>query len=588
MKNKALSRALVCGALLTMAGTIVVPAISNPIAVHAATQSAVADDTSDRSITLTKYQATDLNDHGEAGDGTATNPNRAVLQGVEFKLQRVKAMPGKNLSDASTAKEGTDYTIDTAFEAQTKTTDANGKITWDLGTGKANDGIYLVTEVNSSSAVDPATGKSVEVTTPSAPFFVQVPMTNRTSSSDLIYAVVVEPKNVTVNALEPVKTINDKFGDAVLAGNTFEWELTSNIPSGLYSTAKAETEVPMVDKDGNPLYDASGNAIVKTFAAGDVIYIEPDAGATYYDASGAAVPADKIVAVSNFTMVDKLNANLKYMGATVWALPNGASDYVELPADYYTIAAPAVGSSGTVTMKLTKAGLAKINDYEKISTHLITKLDEGFDGLIPNTFEVNYQTPGGKPTTPVTPPVEPKTYTGGFNLLKVEKGDDSKVLSGAIFHIASNEQDAKDGKFLASDGKSYTVAEAATAGVTLLSATTNAAGRADFDGLPLTWTDTNANGVVDETADAIERDYWVVETTAPKGYELLKSPQQIKVNLNTAKDTDIELKVEDEKQTNLPFTGGVGTTLMVTIALGAIAIGTTTIVINKKRNRSEA
>lgn len=588
MKNKTLSRVLVCGALLTMTGTIVVPAISTPIVAQAATQAAVADDTSDRSITLTKYQATDLNDHDNAGDGTSTNQTRKVLKGVEFKLQRVKAVSGKTLSDAATAKEGTDYTVDTTFVAQTKTTDDNGKITWDLGTGKANDGIYLVTEVNSSAAIDPTTGKSVEVTTPSAPFFVQVPMTNRTSSSDLIYAVVVEPKNVITDDLEPVKTINDKNGDAVLAGNSFEWELTTNIPSGLYSTAKSDTEVPMVDKAGNPLYDAAGNAIVKTFKAGEAIYMEPDAGVTYYDATGTAVAEDQIVAVANFTMTDNLNTSLKYLGATVWALPKGETDYVELPSNYYKITAPAVGTNGVVTMELTKAGIMAMNDYEKISTHLTTKLDAGFDGLIPNTFETTYQTPGGKPTTPVTPPVEPKTFTGGFNILKVEKGNDNVILSGAVFHIASSEANATAGKFLAADGKSYTADEATTAGVTLLSATTNTSGRADFDGLPLTWTDTNANGVVDENGDVIERDYWAVETTAPTGYELLKSPQKITVNLNSAKNSTIELKAEDEKQTNLPFTGGVGTALMITIALGAITIGTATIVINKKRNNGEA
>lgn len=589
MKNKNLSRILTCGALLTMAGGFFIPAVSSPaIIAHAATQEAIADDTSNRSITLTKYQATDINDHAPAGDGTATNPNRSVLQDVQFKLQRVTPINGKTLSDPAAAKEGVDYTIDTSFPEQTNTTDKDGKITWDLKKGKANDGIYLVTEVDSSNAVDPLTGKKVEVTTPSAPFFVQVPMTNRTSKSDLIYSVFVEPKNVIVNDIDPVKTINDKFGHAVLAGNSFEWELTTKVPSGLYSEAKEETNVPMVDKNGNQLYDASGKEIIKNFKAGEFIYIEPVPGETYYDSTGVAVNAADIVSVSNFTMTDTLNSNLKYLSATVWALPTGDTTYVQLPTSYYTLTAPKAGDSGLVTMTLTKEGIQNIGKYEKISTHMNTRLDENFDGLIPNTFETIYQTPGGKPTPPLIPEIEPKTYTGGFDILKVEKGNDNIVLEGAVFHIATSEANANAGLFLATDGKSYTIADAKANSLTLLTSTTDSKGHAAFDGLALTWVDGNNNGVVDEVGDTINQDYWVVETEAPVGYELLKSPQKITVDLKTSDDTLIELKAEDEKQTRLPFTGGAGTTLMVTIALGAITIGTATIVINKKRNNKEA
>ena len=36
-------------------------------------------------------------------------------------------------------------------------------------------------------------------------------------------------------------------------------------------------------------------------------------------------------------------------------------------------------------------------------------------------------------------------------------------------------------------------------------------------------------------------------------------------------------------KTDLPFTGGVGTTLLIVIAIGAITIGTAAVVIDKKR-----
>ena len=71
------------------------------------------------------------------------------------------------------------------------------------------------------------------------------------------------------------------------------------------------------------------------------------------------------------------------------------------------------------------------------------------------------------------------------------------------------------------------------AGVTLLKATSDAQGLAEFNGLALNWyTDTDGDGQQDIgteptfDADDIKRDYWVVETKAPDGYELLKAPQK--------------------------------------------------------------
>lgn len=595
MKKQLLTRVLTCGALLTMTGSVIVPTFST-LSVHADTQKAVADDTSARVITLTKYQATDINDHSLAGNGTASNPSRSVLEGVEFKLQRVKAIAGKNLTDAATAKEGVDYTIDTTFTTRTAKTNSNGQISWNLGTGKANDGIYLVTETDSSTAKDPLTNKEIEVTTHSNPFFVQVPMTNRTTKSDLIYDIVVEPKNVIENDLDPVKTINGKAGDSVLSGMTFNWELDTKIPNGLYSKAVSDTTVNIVDKAGNQLYNSDKTIAQKHFASGEYIYIEND-GTQYYDFVGTAVAPSEILSVSNFSITDTLDENLTYQNSSVWVLPKGSSTYVELPASYYTVTTPA-NNNGTFKMSLTKAGIMAIGgnsvvdkngnvigEVERISTHVTTFVEEGFNGLIPNTFHVTYQTPGGKPGDQ-TPPKTPKTFNGGFDIEKVDKGDHSKKLAGAVFHISTSEANATAGKFLAEDGKSYTTDEASAAGVDLISATSNSNGRAEFNGLALNWTDDNQDGEVGDT-ETIENTYWVTETTAPEGYELIRSPQQVVVNLSTYNDTLVELTVEDEKQTDLPFTGGAGTALMVTIALGAITLGTVTIVMNKKKNRKQ-
>ncbi|WP_285122533.1 SpaH/EbpB family LPXTG-anchored major pilin [Lactococcus petauri] len=601
-KKAVLSRILTASALLMLTTGPAVSTVTSVINASADTHQSIADDNSKRSITITKYQATSLNDHGAEGDGTSKPVTNAPLQGVKFKLQRVLPKAGGvQLVDPTQQKEGVDYTIDTTFTEQTGTTDANGQIKWDLGTGKTNDGIYLVTEVDSSGAVDPATNKPVTVTTPANPFFVYVPQTNRGDNSSLIYDVQAQPKNVVGNDLNPSKTINGKPGDSVVAGNTFQWELTTGIPSGLYETAKENTTIPVVDDKGNQLYtDTAGqHAAYITVQKGQPLYFD-GTGGPYYDAKGQQVTPP---AQSNFSMTDQLNDKLTYKNATVWVhKPTG--EWIQLDSSDYTVNYSAGNHS--FTMNLTSKGIKEVGSgsvtnaqgatvtgpFDKISTHIETTVNEGFNGNVPNTFEVKYQTPGTKPGTD-TPSEKPQYYNGGFDIKK----QDSKTaasLSGAEFKIATSEENARAGKFLATDGKSYTSATIPS-GVTFLTATSGNDGRAEFNGLPLVWTDGNADNVVNigpnglpTNGDRIQQDYWVVETKAPSGYELLKNPQQVTVDLSTHDNKTIELTVNDDKSTKLPFTGGAGTGILITVALGTIGIGTAFIVMDKKRKAEEA
>ena len=60
----------------------------------------------------------------------------------------------------------------------------------------------------------------------------------------------------------------------------------------------------------------------------------------------------------------------------------------------------------------------------------------------------------------------------------------------------------------------------------------------------------------------------------------------MKVDLSTADNALVELDIVDKPKTDLPFTGGEGTTLLIAIALGAITIGTATMGIDKKRRKA--
>lgn len=555
-------------------------------------EGAIADETTPRKITITKYQTTALNDVGEPGNGQNVEIENALVQGVEFTVQKVQPVEvdGKKvqLTDPTDPKQSKAYTLIDGT-TQTGVTDNKGQIVFDLGKGTSVDGIYLVTETDTTNAKD-AEGKPITIVTPTNPFFVYVPQTSRENRDDLIYDVHVQPKNVVKNDLKPSKTIQDQPGYSNVAGNSFQWELTTNVPVGLYPIATQDIAVAIVDEAGNQLYNLDKSPAYVNFKKDEPIYVKPEG--TYYDTNGKKTPA---ATVSRYSITDTLDSNLKYEGATVW-VQNKAGEYQLAKNDYEVTYDD---QNKQFTMELTEDGIreigsGKITDnvgntitgpFDKISTHISTNVNPGFNGNIPNNFEVTYQTPGGKPITQ-EPPTKPQYYTGGFDILKQDEETQDKLAS-AEFHLATNEDDAKTGKFLATDGNSY-LEKDLPKDVEFLKATSDAEGKASFNGLPLVWESVNnssevqigANGLPIE-GNTIEKKYYVVETKAPAGYELLKTPEKVTVTLGT-KGT-VLLTVDNKKATDLPFTGGAGTALVISIALGALTLGTVLMVINKKR-----
>ncbi|MDD9140821.1 SpaH/EbpB family LPXTG-anchored major pilin [Enterococcus avium] len=570
--KKIITKFVVATTLFTTAG-VVAPVVGS-FSVYAATMNPVADNTSKRSITLWKYQVKDLSELGERGDGEKDDTvTKTPLAGIKFRIQRVTPIGDAALTNPLVQKEGTDYTIDSSFTAQTVTTGADGSIKAELGTGNAADGIYLVTELEDDRGVSPTVAK------PADPFFVQVPQTDRDDLGSLIYDVQVQPKNIMESLLEPDKTVEEGKGFSNKAGNHFTWEANASLPSGLYQVASQDMVItPVYDKDGNQIAD-------KPVSAGEEIY------ADYYTIRDT---------LNEAIMLDGLTVNVKTETGNWTALTLGTDYTVTLNGASKT-AHPITDSSTNekaVVVNLTTAGMKKVatGNNTKIQVVFETHTDKDFNGTILNHMDVDYLSPGLEPVEVPSPPEEdPEYYTGGFDIKKTAE-DEAKLLAGAEFHLAISEDDAKANKFLASDGKTYTLNNDGTttpalpAGTTLLKATSDAQGLTEFNELELNWfTDTDGDGQQDIgteptfTEDQIKRDYWVVETKAPDGYELLKAPQKVTVNLASENDSTIEATIVNETKTDLPFTGGVGTTLLIVIAIGAITIGTAAVVIDKKR-----
>lgn len=509
--------------------------------------------------------------------------DKELMEGVEFEIVRVipnETTPGskeyKKLDDPTKQKEGAanDYTIDPSFKAQKGTTGTDGKITFNVGTGKAADGIYLIREVPDANGDYwyMKDGKKTKVSTPMAPFFAYLPQTKRDNEKELIYDVHVYPKNIVTDSTGD-KTVEGQKGYSIKAGQPFKWEATVKLPTNLYFQAKEDqTIINRHDKDGNKLPDLDVAAGTKVYA--DEFYI--------HDELVKELHLDNVE-------VEAYNPTTKKWDKLIFN-----TDYSVTKNNVKATAEPITNANGApidVRVDLEEAGMEKLEGvYDQIRVIYHTHTDVDFNGAIENKFDYGYLIPGQKPHTD-TPGDNPEYFDGGFTIDKTEENKSQK-LAGAEFYIATSEQNAKDKKFLASNGESYTLNDDGSAtptlptGVTFLTDTTDSSGHAQFDGLALNWyKDTNTNGKQDKDEptlphEDIERDYWLVETKSPDGFELLKDPIKVTIKL---KPEDVVVHVENKTQTKLPFTGGNGTTLVIIIAIGAITIGTAAIAIDKKR-----
>lgn len=189
----------------------------------------------------------------------------------------------------------------------------------------------------------------------------------------------------------------------------------------------------------------------------------------------------------------------------------------------------------------------------------------------PNTSHVSY---GEKNNS--TPDSTTRTYTWSFDVLKFGNGNESKLLKGAQFVLLNSDktQVAKfqDHKFngwesVPAAGKDGNIPWPAEAVMT-----TNENGNIAIIGL-----------------DAGK--YHLREIKAPDGYNTLKDDELVQINPESVKDAQsgdtltlaaITAKVNNQSGTQLPSTGGVGTTIFYVLG-GILAVGAAVLLVTKKR-----
>ncbi|WP_159722922.1 SpaH/EbpB family LPXTG-anchored major pilin [Enterococcus sp. CSURQ0835] len=530
---------------------------------------AIADNTSQRSITVHKYKidsADELKNVTDRDTGEL-NPdkvkNLAPLKGVEFTIQKVTPKNGASLTDPTKQKEGTDYELVDGTAKKVSTGD-DGTATFDLGKGAANDGLYIVTETGKT--YEDATGTHA-ITKPADPFFVYVPQTKRGTTDSLLYDVNVYPKNIMSTKLNPKKTVEGQAGFSNKAGVPFNWYGTIDVPDGLYYQVKK----------GETYYDVNDQ---KQVAANDMDVYATEFGIDDQLSDQLQFNSLKV----QYTTDGKTWTDLK-AGAQGETKENSTGDYL-------------ITQNGQkVSVDFTNTGLKNLVDQKAKNVRVVyntTAKDDNFSGVIQNTITPRYHTPGLPPTPPENIPSIPEYPTGGFDILKnaedkKDKDGNLEKLSGAEFKIATSEDNAKAGTFVQNKaGKD-------------LSATSGADGVASFDGLELNIPDNmKGDNAPKDTTRTFTKDYWIVETKAPSGYELLKTPQKVTISTTATYDDQgkitavkgtftkdaTEATVTDKPKTDLPFTGGQGLLLIIIIASALGVAGVTGIYISNKKKEA--
>ena len=274
----------------------------------------------------------------------------------------------------------------------------------------------------------------------------------------------------------------------------------------------------------------------------------------------------------NYVFHDSMSAGLTYTGDAKIYTDEAMTQ--ELATANYTVnATPDDSDTFDITFEQdylnTITAVTKL--YVKYSATLNESAKVGIEGN-PNESklsygEINQET--GKPGS-TTPPSETKTYTWDVDVFKYTmNGETEKALAGATFTLSKN-ADGSNPIALVSEGNNvYRVAKTnETATVTEI--TTDATGKFTIKGLD---------------ADT----YYLTETAAPAGYNKLAAPVTIVIGENgvvngttEAPQGVDEVKVLNQSGTELPSTGGIGTTIFYIVG-GVLVVGAVVLLVTKKR-----
>ena len=272
----------------------------------------------------------------------------------------------------------------------------------------------------------------------------------------------------------------------------------------------------------------------------------------------------------NYLFHDKMSAGLTFTAVTKVTL-NGT----DVAAENYEVVTTGLTDDCTFEVRFTQAFCDTLKANDKIVISYTATLNEnavvGVEGN-PNESKIEYGQ-SGKTTT--TPPSTTTTYTWDLDVLKYGNNNKGNVLKDAQFVLLNKNKDkvaaVVNGKLtgwvdVPAEGEDGTIPWNAS---TIL--TTNTQGKIEIDGLD---SDT----------------YYLREIKAPAGYNALGQDVEVKITGATTKEdgsdsltyTTVVAEINNQSGTELPSTGGMGTTVFYILG-SVLVLGAAVVLVTRKR-----
>ena len=277
----------------------------------------------------------------------------------------------------------------------------------------------------------------------------------------------------------------------------------------------------------------------------------------------------------NYVFHDTMSAGLTYTGVTGITL-NGT----EVDASNDTVVSTGLTDGCTFEVRFTQAFCDTLKANDQIVISYTATLNE--NAVIagagnPNESKLSYgdsSVAGGDHN--VTPPSETITYTWDLDVLKYANGVESNVLADAQF-VLLNSAKTKVATIVNGKVTGWADVPAAVEGTITWPAntvlTTGANGKIEIDGLD---------------ADT----YYLREFKAPDGYNKLATDVDFTISGATEGEggtltyTTPVIKVNNQSGTELPSTGGIGTTVFYVVG-GLLVVGAFILLVSKRRVGAE-
>ncbi len=272
----------------------------------------------------------------------------------------------------------------------------------------------------------------------------------------------------------------------------------------------------------------------------------------------------------NYIFHDTMSAGLTFNTDSVKVTLNDNA----VAATNYTVKTSDLGDDCTFHVEFTQAFCDTLKANDKIVVSYSATVNANAvigDVGNPNESHLSY----GEDSKTSTVPSTTKTYTWDMEVLKYGNGDKTKLLKDAQFVILNSTKD-----------KVATVANGKVTGWVGVPA-------AGEDGV-ITWP---ANTVLTTDAQGnihvsgLDADtYYLREVQAPAGYNKLAGDIEFKIvpttgENNTLTYTTVVAEINNQSGSELPSTGGMGTTLFYILG-SVLVLGTVVLLITRKRMRA--